>query len=185
MDFTLLDKETESTFQEIIRRIHRLQSGGTIDSLREIGANIEKQIGASYVSLKNLAAAYEPNEALAFLLWNEQRREEQIIACFLLPSTINKEKITQLILSCLNFEIAGYFGSLYLYRSLHLSTTANEWLDSNIPFLQLATLSALTRYLILNKEENPIFRDLFQKAVDRKYEDKYVQMVAKRYRFNI
>lgn len=54
MDFKIVDKNLDSRLREILRRIRRLQSGGTIDSLKEIGANTDNQIGASYVSLKQL-----------------------------------------------------------------------------------------------------------------------------------
>ena len=80
MDFKIVNKKSEFLYQEILRRIHRLQSGATIDSLKTVGANTDNQIGASYVSLKQLASQYQPNETLALLLWNTQKREEQIIA---------------------------------------------------------------------------------------------------------
>ena len=185
MDFTVVNKETEKTFEELLRRIHRLQSGGTLDSLKDIGASTEKQIGASYVSLKQLANSYEPNEQLAWLLWNKQKREEQIIACMLFPPDMNKEKITQLAPHCLHFEIAGYLGSLYLYKRPDLLELAEEWLNSENPFMQLAIMTALARYLILNKESDKISKDYFRTVVNRNYKDKYVQLAAERYRFNI
>ena len=83
----------ERSFQQILSRIRRLQSGGTIDSLQDIGANTDHQIGASYVSLKELAATYPPDEKLALLLWNQGQREEQIVACLLFPQDLNKEKL--------------------------------------------------------------------------------------------
>ena len=116
MDFKIVDKYLDSCFQELLRQINRLQSGGTIDSLNTIGVNTTHQIGASFVSLKQLASKYSPNEPLALLLWNTQKREQQIVSCMLLPENTNKEKITQLIQTCLDFEIAEYFGSLYLQK---------------------------------------------------------------------
>ena len=101
MDFSIIDPHTNAVFQQILSRIRRLQSGGTIDSLQDIGANTDHQIGASYVSLKELAATYPPDEKLALLLWNQGQREEQIVACLLFPQDLNKEKITQLAPHCL------------------------------------------------------------------------------------
>ena len=75
-DFKIIHKELENRFKEIRQRIHRLQSGGTIDSLKNIGADTSRQIGASYVSLKQLAENYSPDESLAILLWNTQKRED-------------------------------------------------------------------------------------------------------------
>ena len=41
------------------------------------------------------------------------------------------------------------------------------------------------RYLILNKESDKISKDYFRTVVNRNYKDKYVQLAAERYRFNI
>lgn len=185
MDFKIVDKDLDLHFQEILRRIHRLQSGGTIDSLKEIGANTDKQIGASYVSLKQLASNYKPDEALALLLWNTQKREEQIMACLLLPETINKEKITQLAHGCLNFEISGYLGSLFLYKYPFLTEIISPWIESDIPYQQVAMLTALARYLIINKEDSKISKAFFSMVLQREYKDKYVRLAAERYRFNV
>lgn len=184
MGFKIIDKELGSRFEEIRRRIHRLQSGGTIDSLKEIGADTANQIGASYVSLKQLAGNYATDESLAVLLWNTQKREEQIVACFLFPPDMNREKITQLISQCLSFEIAGYLGSLYLHKRQDLATLTPLWLDSEIPFRQIAILTALARHLIIYKEDPSITKDFFQSALNRNFKDKYVQLAVERYRFN-
>lgn len=185
MDFKIVDKNLEDRFQEILRRISRLQSGGTIDSLNSIGADTSNQIGASFVSLKQLAMLYSTNEALALLLWNTHKREEQIVACFLLPGDINKEKITQLIQTCLNYEIAGYLGSIYLHKYSQLAEVAADWLATANPYQQTAALTALARHRILNKKESKISKEFFTTALQRNFKDKYVQLLAARYRFNI
>ena len=128
MDFKIVNTQLETQFKEIRRRIFRLQSGGTIDSLITIGANTENQIGASFVSLKQLANRYASSEPLALLLWNEQKREEQIVACFLLPDNLNMETITQLCDNCLSFEIAEYLGSLYLHKHSQFKEISAAWL---------------------------------------------------------
>ena len=184
MNFKIVDNQLDTLFQEIRRRIHRLQSGGTIDSMASIGANTDHQIGASFVSLKQLAQRYTPNESLALLLWNEQKREEQIIACFLFPEELNTEKMEQLCNSCLSFEIAEYFGSLYLHKHSQLLEIAAAWLDSGSPFLQVASLTAISRHLILHKSDARITPEFHQNILQRKYEHKYVQLLAERFQFN-
>ncbi len=185
MDFKIVNKKSEFLYQEILRRIHRLQSGATIDSLKTVGANTDNQIGASYVSLKQLASQYQPNETLALLLWNTQKREEQIIACFLLPPDINKEKITQLTSQCISFEIASYLGSIYLSKYPDLAEISECWLDSDIPYRQIAILTAIARHLIINKRDSKISKAYFNDVIHRNFKDKYVQLAAERYRFNI
>lgn len=185
MEFKIVDKNLDALFQEILKRISRLQSGGTIDSLKEIGADTDKQIGASYVSLKQLTSNYNPNEALALLLWNVRRREEQIMACLLLPGNINKEKITQLTDYCLNYEIAGYLGSLFLYKYSFLAEIARDLIESDIPYRQIAMLTALARHLIIYKEDSQITKEFFSSILQREFKDKYVRLAVDRYRYNI
>lgn len=112
-----------------------------------------------------------------------KRRANRGLPAF--PQDLNKEKITQLAPHCLHFEIAGYLGSLYLYKRPDLLELAEEWLNSENPFMQLAIMTALARYLILNKESDKISKDYFRTVVNRNYKDKYVQLAAERYRFNI
>lgn len=181
----MVDRTAEKLCEEIRRRIRRLQSGGTIDSLKEIGADTGRQIGASFVSLKQLAAHYAPEEQTALLLWGTGEREEQIMACFLFPRDMNKEKITQLSTQCLNMEIAGYLGSIYLSGHSQLPVLAEEWLASGIAFRQTAALTALARHLIINKENSLISKDYFQKILEQEYKDPFVRLTAERYRFNL
>ncbi len=185
MEFTIIDPKLDARYKEMLRRIHRLQSGGTIDSLKTIGANVSHQIGASYVSLKELASHYETDIQLALLLWNTQKREEQIVACMLLPIDTNKEKITQLLETCLNFEVAEYLGSLYLYKHPGLSLLAEKWQTSDIPYQQTAILAAVARHRLVYKEKSKISTALFHNLIHRNYGEKYVQLMAERHRFNI
>ena len=95
MEVFPIDKKTEQLFNEVRRRIFRLQNGRSLDSMERIGADTRGQIGASYLSLKNLAGQYQPDLRLAQLLWGTKKREEQIVACFLFPTQeLITEKIT-------------------------------------------------------------------------------------------
>lgn len=185
MEFKIITKDIEELLSEIRHRIRRLQSGGTIDSLINIGANIENQLGASFLSLKKLASAYQANEEIALLLWNSQKREEQIVACFLFPDDLITEKITQLSESCLNHEVAGYLGSIYLYKYPFLTQIIHPWLDSDTPSQQIGILTAMAKHLIINKDDSSILMEQFHAAIQRHYKDKYVQLIAERYRFNL
>lgn len=182
MEYTVIEEDTQKKVNEIRRRIRRLQNRGCIDSLEKIGVNTQGQVGASYLSLKKLAGQYEADEKVASLLWATQQREEQIIACFLLPKKIIKEKITQLMHLCSRSEIAEYFGSVFLFQHAELPEIAREWSNSSIPFLQTAALTACARHLLLNKEKPEISPDFFKTLVNKDYEDPYVRLVAGRYK---
>lgn len=172
----------ENLFLEIRRRILRLQSGGTIDSLKTVGADTASQIGASYVSLKQLASRYAPDEQVALMLWGTGQREEQIMACFLFPEDLNKEKITQFMPHCLNMEVAGYVGSVYLYRHPDFLTVIREWIASDNPFRQTAALTAAARHRLIFKKNSLLSEEEFRKMTEFSYTDRFVRLTAERYR---
>lgn len=172
----------ENLFREIRRRILRLQSGGTIDSLKAVGADTASQIGASYVSLKQLASRYTPDEQIALMLWGTGQREEQIVACFLFPENLNKEKITQFMPRCLNVEVAGYVGSVYLYKHPDFPTLIREWMTSGDPLRQTAALTAAARHRIIYKKDSLLSEEEFRKMTEYPYTDRFVRLTAERYR---
>lgn len=176
-----ISKKTEETFHEIRKRIFRLQNGRSIDSMERIGADTRGQIGASYPSLKNLASRYEKNQNVAQLLWGTGRREEQIVACFLFPAEeLITEKITQLLQHAHSFEITEYFGTLVLSKGKDLEKKVNEYLNSGIPFLQCAALTAIARNRIDNKS-NPVFTDSYILGIEtNKFLDPHVQTLYNR-----
>ncbi|MDR1755922.1 MAG: hypothetical protein LBR65_03050 [Culturomica sp.] len=182
LSYAYLSPHTEEKAAEIRRRIRRLQNGGTVESLRRIGADTSGQIGAGYVSLRELAGRYAPEEALATLLWGTGQREEQIVACLLFPDTLNKEKITQLADNCSSLEVAEYFGSLLLSRSKALAEIAPEFGNSGVPARQVAALTGCARHLRLNRSNPLITQAFFTSLANRRYPEKYAELVASRYR---
>lgn len=182
MDYMILTKETEERIKEIRQRIRRLQNWGSIASLRHLGVNVHGQVGASYVSLKELASRYTPDETVAEALWLTRQREEQILACFLLPKKINKEKITQFMTYCLNPEIAEYIGSLLIAEHPDIQEIMENWGNSSKPFLQIAVLCAGARHFVLHKSDPLISQNFFKTLINKEYSDKYVRLVAERYR---
>lgn len=181
MDYMVLDKNTEETLRSIRRHIRRLQNWGSIDSLSHLGLDASRQVGASFVSLKTLAARYTPDATLAEALWRTRRREEQILACFLFPQGMNKEKITQLMPACAGTEIAEYMGSLWLSGHPDIKGIAGEWADSPEPLLQIAALCAAARHLVLHKSSPQLSEDFLRTLASKEYPDKYVRLVAARY----
>ena len=184
MQFKPITPSTEQKFRDLRRRINKLQSGGTVDSLINIGANVDNLIGASYLSLKNLALRYDKDYDLALLLWNTQKREEQIVSCFLLPDDLITEKIIQLMDVCMSFEIATYIGSVYLYKHKELEVIVANWSQNGSVLMQNAALTAAARFLILNKDVSQERKDSLNKYFKQVYSDKHIQALANRYRLN-
>ena len=172
MEVFPIDKKVEQLFKEVSRRIFRLQNGRSLDSMERIGADTRGQIGASYLSLKNLAGQYQPDLRLAQLLWGTKKREEQIVACFLFPvQELITEKITQLL---------QYFGTLVLSKRENVKQMVNEYLNSDHSYLQVAALTAIGRSRIDRKLNSP-FTDSYILNMDRaKFTDTNVQKVYDR-----
>ncbi len=181
MEVFPIDKKAEQLFNEVRRRIFRLQSGKSLDSMERVGADTRGQIGASYLSLKNLSRQYQPDLNLAQLLWGTKKREEQIMACFLFPvDELITEKITQLLQYCYNFEIAEYFGTLVLSKRKDIEQMVNEYLQSDHPLLQAAALTAIGRSRIENKVSSP-FSDSYIQNIDcNKFTNGNVQKIYER-----
>ena len=102
-----IDKKVEQLFKEVSRRIFRLQNGRSLDSMERIGADTRGQIGASYLSLKNLAGQYQPDLRLAQLLW-ETRRTNRCL--FFIPgSRVDYRKNYSIITILLQLRDRGIF----------------------------------------------------------------------------
>lgn len=167
-EFRPIDPHHEHIFKEISRRIFRLQSGKSLDSMEKIGANTNGQIGASYLSLKTLAQNYSQDLETALLLWGTGKREEQIVACFLIPNDeLIKEKITQLLDLCHSLELAEYFGTLVLSRCAEQVLLVNEFLQTDNANLQIAALACISRNRIIKKTESP-FTDNYIRGINTK-----------------
>jgi hypothetical protein len=83
MEYLLDDPVSERVYQEILRRIRPLQNGETADSMSQRGVDYKLNLGASIVSLQQLASNYAPDHLLALKLWNKQWRETMILATML------------------------------------------------------------------------------------------------------
>jgi hypothetical protein len=83
MEYLLDDPVSERLYQEILRKVKPLQNGEVADSMTKRGVIYKLNLGASIVSLQQLAQNYTPNHLLALKLWNKQWRETMILATLL------------------------------------------------------------------------------------------------------
>lgn len=182
MEYFVLNKKQEDTLNEIKRRIRRLQNGRTIDSLISIGANTDNQIGASYTSLKKLAESYVQDAVIATSLWAERKREEQIFACFLFPDNFEIQKVLKICKNCLNYEVAEYFGSLFVYRHKDICEIIDILFKSEDDTDKIIAITAIARHILIYKHNSKITKEEFLHLVADKFANKYVEMIAQRYR---
>ncbi|MCL4481906.1 MAG: hypothetical protein M1445_04715 [Bacteroidetes bacterium] len=83
MEYLLDDPGSEKVYQEILRKVKTLQNGEVSGSMTRRGVVYKLNLGASIISLQQLAGRYTPNHLLALKLWNKQWRETMILATLL------------------------------------------------------------------------------------------------------
>ena len=83
MEYLLDDPVSEKSYQEILRRVKPLQNGEVADSMIQRGVVYKLNLGASIISLQQLAGHYPKDHLLALKLWNKQWRETMILATLL------------------------------------------------------------------------------------------------------
>ena len=107
MEYLLDDPISESNYQEILRKIRLLQNGEVSDSMRQRGVVYKLNLGASVISLQQLAAQYQPDHLLALKLWNKQWRETMILATLLeKPDEVTENQMDFWVKQIQHIEIA-------------------------------------------------------------------------------
>ena len=107
MEYLLDDPVSERLYQEILRRVRPLQNGEVADSMTKRGVIYKLNLGASIVSLQQLAQDYIPNHLLALKLWNKQWRETMILATLLeTPDTMTENQMDFWVKQIRQIEIA-------------------------------------------------------------------------------
>ena len=182
-EFMVLTPQLESLYKELKRRIHRLQSGGTVDSIINVGADPGNQIGASFQALKSLALRYDKNNALAKLLWADRKREEQIVALFLFDENITPKQIISLLERCVNYEVAEYAGSQWLVNRYDVNAILQDSLNCGNVMVQVALLATAARLLMLHERGLKSADPIAKQYILRSYCEDYLEYMAERYRF--
>jgi hypothetical protein len=107
MEYLLDDPVSERIYQEILRKVKPLQNGEVSDSMTKRGVVYKLNLGASIISLQQLAGNYEPNHLLALKLWNKQWRETMILATLLeKPEDITENQMDFWVRQIQHVEIA-------------------------------------------------------------------------------
>ncbi|HWR99937.1 MAG TPA: hypothetical protein VN249_04940 [Prolixibacteraceae bacterium] len=83
MEYLLDDPVSEKVYQELLRRVKTLKNGEVSDSMTKRGVIYKLNLGASVISLQQLAGEYAPDHLVALKLWNKQWRETMILATLL------------------------------------------------------------------------------------------------------
>ena len=164
-------------------RIYRQQSGGTLDSIVNLGVNVSNQIGAPLMALKQVVSKYDKNSAVANLLWDDNRREEQIVALFLFEENLSQYQVVHILECCVNSEVAEYAGSQWIANRADANELLEKAFSSTSPMVQIAMVVASAKLLMMHERGVMQVAPVAKEYILRRYEDKYCELVANRYRF--
>ncbi len=94
-------------YQRLMKQVVHLQSGTVSNAIHDIGTGYGLNYGVQIPQIKQLLQQTRPNNALAFLLWNQAIREAKIMATFLFePDKLTNQQVITLISTINNNELA-------------------------------------------------------------------------------
>ena len=107
MEYLLDNPVSERVYQEILQKVKLLQNREVADSMIQRGVVYKLNLGASIVSLRELAGKYDPDHLVALKLWNKQWRETMILATLLeKPGEITENQMDFWASQIVHLEIA-------------------------------------------------------------------------------
>jgi len=164
MDIIIDDPIREREFRQILTKIRLVKNGETVEQMCQLGLKYKINWGASIVSLREIAAQYEPNHLLALKLWNKQWRETMILAAMLdVPSEVTEEQMDYWTKSLETTEIAEVLNT-YLWSKTKFSFVKSlEWCRGKKHLVRFAGLNLMGRLAIAEKSA---MDDLFEPFFD-------------------
>lgn len=166
MEYLLDDPVSEKTYQEILRRVKPLQNGATSEAMRQRGVIYKLNLGASVVSLRQLAENYRPDHLLALKLWNKQWRETMILATMLeKPDELTANQMDFWVKQIPQVEIAEQAAMNLFSKSPLAFEKAMEYCLERKTLAKITGLLMMGRLALTNKnapnEQFEAFLELF------------------------
>jgi hypothetical protein len=146
MEYLLDDPVSEKVYQELLRRVKTLKNGEVSDSMTKRGVIYKLNLGASVISLQQLAGEYAPDHLVALKLWNKQWRETMILATLLeKPEEVTENQMDFWVSQIQQVEIAEQ-AAMNLF-----SKTPFAWEKAVEYCLAKKTLSKITGLLMMGR----------------------------------
>ncbi len=146
MEYLLDNPVSEKVYQELLRRVKLLQNGEVSDSMTKRGVIYKLNLGASVISLRQLAGNYSSNHLVALKLWNKQWRETMILATLLeKPEEVTENQMDFWVRQIQQVEIAEQAAMNLFSKSPFAYEKAVEYC------LARKTLSKITGLLMMGR----------------------------------
>lgn len=164
-------------------RIYSQQSGGTLDSIANLGVSVSEQIGAPLMALKQVASKYQRNSAVARLLWDDCRREEQIVATLLFADEMGVDDVLRLLPLACSIEVCEYAGSQWLAALSSVDKLFEVAFDSSDEKVLATMIVAAARREMMATRGMCAPSPMAKKYILRRYDNAILETLAERYRF--
>lgn len=163
MDFIIDDPAVEQEFRQILTKIRLAKNGETVAQMKQHGLSYKINWGASVISLREIAAQYQPNHLLALKLWNKQWRETMILAAMLdVPAEVTEEQMDYWTKSLETAEIAEVLNTYLWSKTKFAFVKSLEWCRGKKHLVRFAGLHLMGRLAIVEKAEmDELFEPFF------------------------
>lgn len=164
MEYLLDDPVSEKVYQEILRKLKLLQNGPVADSMNQRGVVYKLNLGASVISLRQLAEKYSPDHLLALKLWNKQWRETLIMATLLeKPGEVTGNQMDFWVRQIQHIEIAEQAAMNLFSRTPFAYEKAVEYCLSKKTLTKITGLLMMGRLALADKSaENDRFEQFLE-----------------------
>jgi len=166
MEYLLDDPVSEKVYQEILRKLKLLQNGPVSESMVQRGVIYKHNLGASIISLRQLAGEYKPDHLLALKLWNKQWRETMILATMLeKPLEVTENQMDFWVKQIRHMEIAEQAAMNLFSRTTCAYEKAAEYCLSKKTLIKITGLLMMGRLALTDNsaknEQFELFLELF------------------------
>jgi len=134
--------DTKENYKKIVRKISHMQNGDVAKILRNMGLDYKLSYGVSIPHLRQVVSEFEPNNELAFLLWERDIRETRILASSLFDVTdLPIEKARIIAKKIVNQELREQYSRNLFARLPYLPGLVETWMAGTLEEKTLALYS--------------------------------------------
>lgn len=148
----------QETIRQIRTRLRLAMDGAVAASMRQKGVDYKLNFGVTLPRLKEIAADFDKNAALAEELWRQNVRELKILATLLYPAgEFTAAKADGWVSEIRHIEIAEQFCANLMQETPFAETSASAWLrEKGSAYIQATGFILYTRLFIKHQPITPI-----------------------------
>lgn len=147
--------DVHETIKDIKGQFRLFMNGIASQSMREKGLDYKLNFGIEVPRLKEIAARYEKNHAVAQALWKENIRECKILAGMLQPTETFYPEIADIWVEDMRYPEIAELTCMNLFQYLpYASEKAFEWMADEREYFQLCGFMLMARLLMAGNKLN-------------------------------